>query len=151
MPVRLRNGKKGFTLTELAFVGAIIAIFIILLTPFITNIRSKAKNIACEENLQKIALGLKLYASEHEEGFPRDLKELLEGGYVEGEKVFNCPSSPHAGCIEEPDYHYVTGYTISSPSGSALVFDKDKNHRGGKYVLSISGDIVWKKYGAMAE
>lgn len=105
--------------------------------------------ITCEENLQHIGLGLKLYASEHEGKFPPNLGDLVEGGYVEDEKVFDCPASSHAGDTLEPDYHYVTEYTIESPSGAEIVFDKDTNHKGGKHVLCISGEVKWK--GAMAE
>ncbi len=122
---------SGFTLTELAFVVVIVIIFIILLTPFIHNIRTRTKIIACEENLQGIGSGLKLYASEHEGRFPSNLSELVEGGYVETEKVF--------------DYHYTTGYTISSSSDAAIVFDKLGKHKDAKHVLYISGDIKWEK------
>ncbi len=122
---------SGFTLTELAFVVVIVIIFIILLTPFIHNIRTRTKIIACEENLQGIGSGLKLYASEHEGRFPSNLSELVEGGYVETGKVF--------------DYHYTTGYTISFPSDTAIVFDKLEKHKDRKHVLYISGDIKWEK------
>ena len=122
---------SGFTLTELAFVVVIIIISIVLLTPFIGNIRSRTKIIACEESLQEIGLGLKLYASEHGEKFPSNLSELVEGGYVEAEGV--------------SDYHYTTGYTVLSPSDEAIVFDKTGKHKDGKHVLYISGNIKWEK------
>lgn len=137
--------KKGFTLTEIISVIAIITACILLLTPFIRDIRRKAKVALCEENLQNIALGLKMYASEHQSRFPANLSELTEGGYVEDERVFDCPASRHAGDALEPDYHYTTGYKASSPSSTILVFDKEENHKGGKHVLYISGDIVWEK------
>ena len=144
MPVMSKTNRKGFTLTELAFIVIIIAIFISLLTPVIAKIRTRKKIINCEENLEKIGLGLKLYASEHEGSFPSVLSELIESGYIEDESILDCPSGQRAGTAEEPDYHYTTGYTISSPSGDAVVFDKTENHKGGKHVLYISGDIVWE-------
>ena len=143
MPVILRR-KNGFTLTELAFIAIIIAIFIVLLTPAIAKIRDRAKIINCEENLEKIGLGLKLYASEHEGSFPVALGELIEGGYIEDENILDCPSSARIRNAEESDYHYTTGYTILSPSGEAIVFDKTGNHKDGKHVLYINGDIVWE-------
>jgi len=118
---------RGFTLTEIAFVLVIIIIFIVLLTPFIRNIRSRTKIIACEENLQEIGLGLKLYASEHEGNFPSSLTELVEGGYVEAQGV--------------SDYHYTTGHTISSPSDEAIVFDKAGKHKDKRHVLYVDGQI----------
>jgi prepilin-type N-terminal cleavage/methylation domain-containing protein len=143
--------RRGFTLTELVFVVIIICIIIVLLTPFIKDIRNKAKIIACEENLEKIGLGLRLYASEHQEKFPPNLGELIEDGYVESERSFDCPSSQRAGTAGDPDYHYVTGYTVSSPSESVLIFDKAENHKEGKHVLYINGDIEWQAQGAVAE
>ncbi|MGB2705959.1 MAG: hypothetical protein WBC74_03795 [Candidatus Omnitrophota bacterium] len=137
--------RTGFTLTELAFIAVITVIFILLSTPFINKIRRRTQVIGCEENLQEIGLGLKLYASEHQGRFPLDLAELIEGGYVEDEMVFDCPSSPHMGDAQESDYHYTSGYTIASPSDAPIVFDKATNHKNGKHVLYISGDIVWEK------
>ena len=139
---RLRpSGEEGFTLTELAFVVIIICAIIALLTPFITDIRNKAHIITCRENLQKIGLGLKLYASEHQEKFPTGLDELVEGSYVWSEKCLDCPQSLHAGDAKDPDYHYVTGHTLASPSETEIVFDKAENHKKGKHVLYLSGDI----------
>ena len=122
---------RGFTLTEIAFVLVIIIIFIALLTPFIHNIRSRMQIVACEETLQGIGLGLKLYASEHGGNFPSSLTELVEGGYVEREEI--------------SDYHYTTGYTISSPPDEAIVFDKAEKHKDKKHVLYIGGEIKWEE------
>ena len=116
---------------ELGFVLIIVAIFIVLLTPFIRDIRTRARIVACEENLQEIGLGLKLYASEHQEEFPSNLDELAEGGYVEKERILG--------------YHYTTGHTILSASDARIVFDKAEEHKSGRHVLYISGDIKWEK------
>jgi len=132
----------GFTLTELAFIIVIIAIFIVILAPFIANIRARADLLACEENLREIGLGLKLYASEHRGKFPSSLDELTEGGYVEDEMVFDCPSRQCFGDAQEPDYVYIPGHTVLSSSDSVIVSDKDESHKAGKYALYISGDII---------
>lgn len=95
--------------------------------------------------MHKIGLALKLYASEHKGKFPSDLDELVEGAYVEDESVFDCPASGHIGDSQEPDYHYTTGYTISSPSDTAIVFDKSANHKSGGHVLYLNGNVVWEK------
>jgi len=136
--------RGGFTLTELAFIIAIVIAFIVLSAPFITRIRKRTEVIGCKENLQEIGLALKLYASEHQGRFPSDLAELIEGGYVEDEMVFDCPSAAGMGDVQESDYHYTSGYTILSPSNSAIVFDKAANHENGKHILYISGNTVWE-------
>ena len=147
----LAKGSAGFTLTELIAVLVIIISFILLLMPLASYVREKANIITCENNLQKISLGLKLYASEHQGKFPASMSELTESGYVDDERVFDCPSSPAIGDALEPDYHYVTGYSVYSPSEDKIVFDKKENHKGGTHVLYVSGDIVFEKHGAMAE
>ena len=125
----IQRRPSGFTLVEIAFIVIIVCICILLLTPFIRDIRSKARILACEENLEKIGLGLKLYAVEHEGEFPASLDGLPEGNYVGNET--------------DLDYHYVTGYTASYPSESAIVFDKIKRHKRGKHVLYVGGEIEW--------
>ena len=137
--------RKAFTLTEVAVVFIIIVICIILLTPVSNKIRSKANIVSCQENLQKISLALNLYANEHQGRFPSDLAELSEGGYVEDETVFDCPSSSQIGDAQEPDYHYTSGYTILSPSATKIVFGKSGNHKDKIHVLYIGGDIFWEK------
>ena len=147
---KTRGSRAGFTLTELSFVLFIIIVFLIVLTPFINNIRSKAKMVGCRENLENISMGLRMYANDHQGKFPANLIELVEGGYVDDERVFNCPGTRYHGDALEPEYHYTTGCTIMSPSDQAIVFDKSGNHRNGKQVLYISGEIKWTT-GAMAE
>lgn len=137
------TARNGFTLTELIFVIVIITLFIILLYPFVKDIRQKARVIACERNLQRIGLGVRVFAIEHDGNFPPNLGELVEGGYIESERYLDCPSSPHAGSSREPDYHYVTGYTATSSSDTELVFDKNENHKTGKHLLRVSGDVEW--------
>jgi competence protein ComGC len=146
-----RRKSAGFTLTEIIAVLVIIISFILLLTPIASYVREKANTIACERNLQKISLGLKVYASEHQGKFPMSISELVEKGYVDDEGVFDCPSNSSVGDSLELDYHYVTGYSIYSPSEEKIVFDKKDNHKGGMHVLYVSGDIVFEKFGAMAE
>ena len=143
--------RAGFTLTELIFIVLISTVFILILAPFIGNIRSRADLLACEENLQEIGLGLKLYASEHRGAFPPSLDELIEGGYVKDEMVFDCPAGQLLGDAQEPDYDYVPGHTILSSSETVIVSDKDGNHKAGKYALYVSGDIILEQQGAMAE
>lgn len=126
----MQSDRKGFTLTELAFVLVIIIVFIVLLTPFIRDIRTRARIVSCEETLQQISLGLKLYAKEHQEKFPPNLDKLIKDGYTGNERISS--------------YHYTTGYTISSPSGGVIVFDKAENHKNGRHVLYISGEIKWE-------
>ena len=139
---RIRHSESSFTLTELVFVFCITVLFILLLTPFINKIRCKAEIITCEENIQKMAVGLNLYADEHRGKFPESLEELLENGYVADEMIFDCPSSPHMGTAKDPDYNYATGFSILSPSDTAIIYDKPENHKNGRHVLYINGNIL---------
>ena len=151
--VTIYNKREyGFTLTEITVVFTIIILVILILTPFINNIRTNAKLLGCKKNMQEISLALKLYANEHEGNFPPTLGALLEKSYVENERVFDCPGNSRIGSREEPDYQYTTGYTKLSPSDEPIVFDKLENHKNGRNVLYIDGNIAWKDTnGAMAE
>jgi len=139
--------KSAFTLTELAIVLVVILVFMCILTPFINNIKNKAKIVDCEGNLQNIGQGLNLYALEHSGKFPDTLSDLLKGGYVENAKVFDCPSSASLGTTDNPDYEYTPGCTILTDSKTVIVSDKPGNHKNGKYVLYITGDIIWENTG----
>jgi len=68
-PLRFQN---GFTLIELLVVIAIIAILAALLLPALSAAKRRAKEINCISNLRQWGLALQMYASQNNDGLPRD-------------------------------------------------------------------------------
>ncbi|MDF3129492.1 type II secretion system protein [Kiritimatiellaeota bacterium B1221] len=102
---------SGFTLIEMLVVVAIIALLASMMMPAISKALQKAKVTACQNNLHQIFVGYLAYMSDHQgntwtenaaSGYQVIKKggqyvatgKLIEGGYIETDKVFDCPASP---------------------------------------------------------
>ncbi len=58
--------KRGFTLLELLVAIAILGILAALLLPALSSAKNRANRATCLNNLKQIALGVSLYADEHD-------------------------------------------------------------------------------------
>src|SRR5579862_9312141 len=65
MRINLR-AAKGFTLTELLVVIAVIAILAALLLPVLSQARDHSRNAACKNHLRQIGVALEMYVSDCE-------------------------------------------------------------------------------------
>ncbi|MCM8537728.1 MAG: hypothetical protein NE334_17435, partial [Lentisphaeraceae bacterium] len=61
---------KKFTLIELLVVVGMIAILVSILIPSIRNSRAKVRQVTCMTNLQQIAQGTIIFATDHNGEFP---------------------------------------------------------------------------------
>ncbi|MFH1878401.1 MAG: prepilin-type N-terminal cleavage/methylation domain-containing protein [Candidatus Omnitrophota bacterium] len=138
--------NKGFTISELVVVFAIVIIVGVLLYPFIKYANTKKNVIICSNNLRKQGLALYIYALEHEGMFPPSLKTLYDEKYLSDKKLMDCPASKATGTPESPDYIYNAGLSVKSSSQTPLVQDLPKNHpTNSKNVLYVNGSVSWEE------
>lgn len=92
MPVRGRF--RGFTLTELLVVVALIALLVAVLLPVVQNARRAAQRTVCISNLRQIGLAVRMYRDDYQE-LPPYLSAVRS--YVGDLRVFVCPVDPLEG------------------------------------------------------
>jgi len=72
MKKKINQSTAAFTLIELLVVIAVIAILAAILLPALAAAKKKGQQIACLSNLRQWGLGLHIYASDNQDGIPRD-------------------------------------------------------------------------------
>src|SRR5687768_3106386 len=63
--------RGGFTLIEILFVVAIIAILASILFPVFQRARESARRASCQSNLRQIGLAILQYTQDYDEAMPR--------------------------------------------------------------------------------
>ncbi|MHC4503767.1 MAG: DUF4190 domain-containing protein [Planctomycetota bacterium] len=138
---RGRLGGQGMAVAGGVISGLFLLIVPVsawLMLPALAAARERARRVRCASNLKMIGYGLHLYASDHDEKFPKSLEELTPK-YVEDPKVFVCPSNPGG-----QGYVYVKGLDAACPPQCALAHDKEDNHDGmGGNVLFVGSNVAW--------
>ena len=70
-----RSRTSAFTLIELLTVIAVIGILAAILIPVIGNVRQKADEATCLNNLRQIGAAMGLYQSDHKGVFPAAVED----------------------------------------------------------------------------
>jgi len=156
--------NSAFSLLELLVVLAIIVILTTLYWGSNSGSRQKKMQVQCENNLQKIYLGLEVFANEHELKFPEKpgarvsaepLADLVPR-YTSDTSLFICPASTDrrldTGVLlqkQRISYAYYMGWHSKEP-GDPLMSDKQidsQSKAAGQLVFSTTGQAPGNNHG----
>jgi prepilin-type processing-associated H-X9-DG protein/prepilin-type N-terminal cleavage/methylation domain-containing protein len=93
--IKPKRGLDAFTLVELLVVIGIIAILAALLLPALSSGQSRAKRVACENNLQQTGAAFHSFSHDHNSKFPMQVpmadggsQEFVQNGYLTGGEFY---------------------------------------------------------------
>lgn len=117
-----------------------IAILAGIALPVFSEVQLRGKQMQSMSHAKQIAIGCKLYATEHEDLFPKTLEELVPE-FLPDRSVFVCPLSP----TEAMGYEYFGGKDTDPPENVLLV-SKAADRRGRRVVIHVDASGVIEKY-----
>jgi hypothetical protein len=120
-----------------ATVGAAVA------TPAIERYQQRAERRRCMAALRRVRSALTGYATDHGDGFPARLDDLVPG-YLEDAADLACPGTGKR-------YAYVSGLRATDAPASIVVYELPEGHEGGLNVLNIDGSVMWRRNVAWVE
>jgi len=156
--------KSAFSLLELLVVVAIIVILTTLYWGSNSGSRQSKMRVQCENNLQKIYIGLELFANEHELKFPEkpgarvsaEPLDSLVPRYTSDTSLFICPASKDQGFSADArllnqriSYAYYMGWHSKEP-GNPLMSDRQidtQSKAAGQPVFSTTGEAPGNNHG----
>ncbi len=110
----------------------IIAILAGIALPVFGQVQLKAKQAKSLSQARQIAVGCKIYASDHEGVFPKTLEELVPE-ILPNRDVFICPLSGPA----EPMGYIYFGGKETDPDDNILIVSKSEDRRGKRIVVRV--------------
>lgn len=146
-----RKSSPGFTLIELMIIMVIIGILLSIIMPAIRTALDEANVSKCASNLHQIGVASWAYYKNHD-AFPVSIPDyddwgllLYNGGYVDNENVFDCPSVPGVGTAAATDY-WPNGWASlddpgTTPSNTILCGCRNGAHNGRENVLYADGHV----------
>ena len=144
----MRKGKannRGFTIGELLIVLGIVLAVVFLLQPFVQQTTEKVDRAGCISNLRELGRAMFIYAREHHKQFPLTIKTLYEEEYLADAGILDCPATKKIGTLDDPEYIYTPGLSVTDPSEMELIKDFEGNHSGGHSVLTVDGTVFWQE------
>jgi prepilin-type N-terminal cleavage/methylation domain-containing protein/prepilin-type processing-associated H-X9-DG protein len=119
------HAQRAFTLIELLVVIAVIAILAALLLPALASAKQKAWSISCVSNERQIGLGLRMFADDNDELYPKSGGSLTWNwtdpasptngwmqqlcSYVQNTNVYHCPGNSQLPPNNRSPFNYFNG------------------------------------------
>ena len=110
----------------------VIAILAGIALPVVGAVKIKAKQTKSLSQAKQIAIGCKIYASDHDGAFPKTLEELVPE-ILPSPDIFICPLSPPG---ETMGYIYFGGKE-TDPADNVLLASKFADRRGKRIVVHV--------------
>ncbi|MEP4079090.1 type II secretion system protein [Haloferula sp.] len=150
------SSRRGFTLTEILVVLAIIVALAGVAFPLVRSGIRASHKAGCLSNLQQIGIGLEAYLQDNNQRMPEleagrksrtediPVIETLLEPYLRSEKVFHCPADSETFAASGSSYLWNTTQNglprtklsffgeEGDPSRIPLVIDKESWHGGGE-------------------
>lgn len=120
----LRTLKSAFTLIELLVVIAIIAVLAAILFPVFAQAREQGRKAVCISNQKQIALAVRLYTQDYDEGYPNTGDPYLWVG-----RRWRWPLMPYLGAAQKQQ----AGTFDSAGGGTSILLCPSDTLSGTSY------------------
>ncbi|MCP4609389.1 MAG: DUF1559 domain-containing protein [Planctomycetes bacterium] len=131
-----KQGKRLLLQIDSATADTIINDFV---APSLTQARTRARRIACANNLKVIGMALFLYSNDNKDKFPADLETLVTKKYLPENKMLICPADE----LRDSYIYRGASITVADIPWMITVYEKSSNHEGGRNVLFLDGHAEW--------
>jgi len=142
--------SKGIRRVLFGLAGLLVlaAAVLYFLLPAIACSRERLPRIKCANNLKQLGLGMKIYATDHDESFPSKLVDI-RNYMADQASLFVCPASGNkSGPIETvdewTDYVYIVGLSETNAPSEIVMYCPSENHGGdGANIFFADGHVEW--------
>lgn len=114
-----------------------------LIAPQVLQVREQAKRVYCGSCLRQIALGVHMYAQDHDNRLPPNLQAIADAGMLPVE-LLSCEGRPYI-------YRAADLPNLNVSPMMILAYDSAGAHRGGRTVVFVDGHVEWTNEAHFAE
>lgn len=115
-----------------------------ILLPSLARAREIAKRAVSSANLKQIAIGMMMYAHEHDGHLPPSLDEFMASGVISDPKLLESPRAEGA----PPHYIYISGQSTDDDFRNVLAYEQITGDEGTNVVF-LDGHVEWMRMPAL--